>query len=166
MAVRHADTTATPDEAATGRAMAPELSHLLPALWRGLTVATRASAGLPALESQVSILRTLVEVGALTPAQLADALHLARPTISNSIRDLAAQGLVEKVPSSTDGRSVVVVPTDRGRQVLVSFRTGRLDVLENAIDHLSAADRHALAAALPTLDRLLAHLEAVAVTPA
>ena len=110
----------------------------------------------------MSILRTLVEVGALAPAQLADALHLARPTISNSIRDLAAQGLVEKVPSSTDGRSILVVPTDRGRGVLDAFRRGRLDVLEGAIDHLTGPDRQTLAAALAALDRLLEQLESMA----
>jgi DNA-binding MarR family transcriptional regulator len=80
-------------------AQAPEvqqLSHLLPALWRGLTRATPAFQDMPVLESQVQILRKLVAAGSMTPAQLADELYLARSTISNLLREMVADGMVER----------------------------------------------------------------------
>src|SRR5438309_1810880 len=81
-----------------------QLSHLLPALWKALTRATRGSEQLPAIESQVSILRRLVDAGPMAPAQLADELYLARPTISNLLRGLEADGLVDRSPALHDGR--------------------------------------------------------------
>ncbi len=139
-----------------------QLSHLLPALWKALTRATRGSEHMPAIESQVSILRKLVDVGPMAPAQLAEELYLARPTISNLLRGLEADGLVDRAPSQHDGRSVVVTATPHGRDVLVRFRRGRAEVLAEAIAELDTDDRERLLAALSPLDRLLERLEAVA----
>lgn len=146
----------------TARRTDEQLSHLLPALWKGLTRATRGSERMPALESQVSILRKIVDVGPLPPAQLADELYLARPTISNLLRDLEASGLVVRQPSATDGRSVIVSATEYGRTVLQQFRVGRLGVLAQAIDALDEQDRRVLEQSLPTLERLLDRLDAIA----
>lgn len=138
---------------------AEQFAHLLPALWRGVYRATRSSADMPALESQTQILRKLVAVGALSPAQLAEELRLARPTISNLVRGLVADGLVERTPSESDGRSVLLDATARGREVLLGFREGRAEVLAEALNDLRAADRRRLYAALPSLDRLLEKLD-------
>jgi DNA-binding MarR family transcriptional regulator len=144
------------------RATHEHLSHLLPALWKALTRATRDSERMPALESQVSILRKIVDVGPMPPAQLADELYLARPTISNLLRDLEGDGLVTRQPSDTDRRSVLVVPTDYGRTVLKRFRLGRLEVLEEALAALGEHDRLVMEQSLPTLEHLLERLDAIA----
>ena len=132
------------------------LAGLVQGLGRALVRAARLAEELPALpESQVAVLRRLGRAGGLTPAQLAADLHLARPTISNVVRDLGAAGLVERRPAPADGRSVVLVPTAQAEGLLVAFRQGRADVMARALAAAPAGDRERLAAALPALERLL-----------
>jgi len=139
-----------------------ELARLLPALWRAVVRATRSAERLPALpESQVSALRKLAARGPLSPAQLAVELDLARPTISNLVRELTADGLIERRPSDTDGRSVLLVPTARARNVLEAFRRGRSEVMARALAGIPADDRERLVAALPSCRRLLERLQAM-----
>lgn len=136
-----------------------ELSHLMPALWRTLLRATRGSDRMPALESQVSILRRLSAAGRLSPAQLAEELHLARPTISNLLRGLVSEGIVQRERSPSDGRSVSLTLTDRGRGILETFRRGRAETLAEALDAIPAGDRELIIAALPAFEVLLHRLE-------
>jgi DNA-binding MarR family transcriptional regulator len=151
-----AEMTAT---ASVGADDVQELSHLMPALWRTLIRATKGSDRLPALESQVSILRRLVASGPMSPAQLADDLHLARSTISNLIKGLAADGIVAREPSATDGRSVWLVPTEKGREILEAFRRGRAEVLAEALAELPMADRQTINDSLASFEVLLHQLE-------
>jgi DNA-binding MarR family transcriptional regulator len=137
-----------------------QLAHLLPALWRGVYDATKGSEDMPALESQVQILRKLVASGELSSARLAEELRLARPTVSNSLRGLVADGLVQRERSTADGRSVLLQATTRGQDVLYAFRQGRADVLAEVLAELPADDQSRLLAALPSLDLLLERLEA------
>jgi DNA-binding MarR family transcriptional regulator len=136
-----------------------ELSHLMPALWRTLMRATRSSQRLPVVESQVSILRKLVAVGPMASARLAEELHLARPTVSNLIKDMEAAGIVERGPSETDGRSVMVFATAEGRERLQAFRRGRAEVLREAMSELGRRDRQRIVDVLPALEALLRELE-------
>jgi len=115
---------------------------------------------MPALESQVQILRKLVASGELSSARLAEELRLARPTVSNSLRGLVADGLVQRERSTADGRSVLLQATTRGQDVLYAFRQGRADVLAEVLAELPADDQSRLLAALPSLDLLLERLEA------
>jgi DNA-binding MarR family transcriptional regulator len=101
------------------------------------------------------VLRRLSHTGGRTPAQLADDLHLARPTISNVVRDLTADGLVERRPAPADGRSVVLVPTARAEAQLRAFRRGRSEVMAGALATLSAEEIAYLKAAMPALTKLL-----------
>lgn len=137
------------------------LVGLVQGLGRALVQATRSESRLPALpESQVAVLRRLSRSGGRTPAQLADDLHLARPTISNLVRDLTADGLVERHPAPADGRSVTLVPTERAEQMLTAFRQGRSEVMARALATLGDDDRARLTDALPALAQLLAAVRA------
>lgn len=143
-----------------------ELARLMPLLRRAMVRATRAAEGLPTLpEAQVAVLRTLLATGPLSPAQLAVELHLARPTVSNLLRDLTAEGLIERRPSTVDKRSVLLVLTARAQEVLETFTRGSGEVLGRAIADLPPADRKRVVAALPSLNRLLEHLQAMAEVP-
>ncbi len=138
-----------------------ELSHLMPALWRTLVRATRFEDEMPALESQVTILRRLVSRGEMPPAQLAQELRLARPTISNLIKGLVADGIIERRPSESDGRSVLLAATPRGRRVIETFRRGRLDVLTDALATIPETDRAVIVGSLESYEVLLHRLEAM-----
>jgi DNA-binding MarR family transcriptional regulator len=132
----------------------------MPALWRTLMRATNTSDQMPALESQVAVLRKLDATERISPAQMADELHLARSTVSNLIKSLVADGIIERERSITDGRSVWLKSTERGRNILDAFRRGRADALAQALDAIPAGDRDRIIDALPSLVVLLHQLEA------
>ena len=86
------------------------------AVSRATVAATRATQGLPALpEAQVAVLRTLRSSPSMTPAELAERLGLARPTVSNLLRDLEAAGHVTRARSEVDRRSVILTITEQAR---------------------------------------------------
>lgn len=106
----------------------------------------------------MAVLHVLRDSPALTPAELAQRLDLARPTISNLLRDLEAAGYLRREPSESDRRSIIVTLTDRSREVQDAFRRGRVEVVSAAWAGLDADDRAALLAATPALRRLAALL--------
>ena len=133
---------------------------------RATVAATRTRQGLPALpEAQVAVLRTLRSHPSLTPAELAQQLGLARPTISNLLRDLEAAGHVVRSQSEVDRRSVTLTITGQARDVQDSFHRGRVEVVEGAWASLDEADRDVLVAATPALHRLADLLAHHAPTP-
>ncbi|GHF32861.1 DNA-binding MarR family transcriptional regulator [Amycolatopsis bartoniae] len=140
-----------------------QLLRLMAPMRRAIIRATRVAEGLPTLpEAKVAVLRTLVRTGPLPPAQLALELHLARPTVSNLVRDMVGEGLLERRPSDLDKRSVLLVPTARARRVLDKFTRGRKEVVSRALAEIPARDRARVLNALPSLHRLLVRLEAMA----
>ena len=131
------------------------LADAVRAVNRATVAATRAQQGLPALpEAQVAVLHTLRAHPSVTPAELAQRLDLARPTVSNLLRDLEAAGLVARERSASDRRSVLLTITERARQVQDAFHRGRAEVLSSAWAELDQGDRSALTAATPALRRL------------
>ena len=69
--------------------------------------------------SDVRVLAQLCNVpGMHTPAQLALQLNVSRAMISAVITRMVADGLVVRVPSPDDGRSVCVMPTKLGRKTM------------------------------------------------
>lgn len=140
------------------------LMRLLPPLRRAIVQAVRAAEGLPDLpEAQVLMLRTLETSGPVTPGQLADELHLARPTVSNLVRELVNNGLLDRNPSEQDGRSVLLELTDHARDLLEAFNRGREEVLAKALRSIPDGDRENLAAAVPSLALLLKQLQRMGV---
>ncbi|HYI57034.1 MAG TPA: MarR family transcriptional regulator [Microlunatus sp.] len=122
---------------------------------RATVSATRAAKGLPTLpEAQVSVLRTLRASPALTPAELAQRLDLARPTVSNLLRDLDTAGYLVRKPSEVDRRSITLTITEQARDVQDAFQRGRVEVVTAAWAALTDSDRAALIAATPALRRL------------
>ena len=122
---------------------------------RATVAATRATQGLPALpEAQVAALHTLRASPSMTPAELAERLGLARPTVSNLLRDLEAAGHVTRARSEVDRRSVILTITEQARSVQDAFHRGRGEVVTSAWAALDESDRVALAAATPSLRRL------------
>ncbi|MBP2329410.1 DNA-binding MarR family transcriptional regulator [Kibdelosporangium banguiense] len=144
-------------------ALGDHLIQVMDLLRRSLIRAARSAGGLSALtEAHATLLRVLIVGGPLSPAQVAAKLRLARPTVSNLVRELTAGGLIERQPSAVDGRSVLLAPTQRARTQLDTFSRGRSMVLACALGEIAADDRDRLAAALPSLSRLLERLETVA----
>lgn len=138
---------------------AEQLAHLVPAVWRTIRRASRSERQLPASEAQVTILRLAVEHGGVTPAQLADVLHVARPTVSNLLKGLIQDGLVERLMHKNDARQVTIAPTERGRSILQTFRQERTRVLRQALEDVADGPTVDAAALVTDLRVLLSRLE-------
>jgi DNA-binding MarR family transcriptional regulator len=139
-----------------------QLAHLIPALWRTMRRATRTATQLPANESQVTILRMLVLTGDRSPSELADQLHIARPTLSNLLKDLVRTNLVARHAAEGDNRSFVLSATPAGREVLETFRRDRAEALRSALARLPAEEQERVRLGVPALRHLQRELEVVA----
>lgn len=118
--------------------------------------ATFASFGLD--RGEFDIVSTLRRAGApfrLTPTELYTSLMIASGSLSHRLARLERAGLVRRVPSDTDGRSLAVELTESGRaKVEAAFRA---DMASEAtfLNHLSPEEREALAALLRKLNRAI-----------
>lgn len=73
---------------------------------------------MPIRASQFAVLNIMCTVpGPHVPAVLADRLHVSKAMISSHIAALMRCGLIVRVPSPEDGRSVYVMPSKRGRDL-------------------------------------------------
>lgn len=80
-------------------------------------VTTQLSNVLPASlnKSQFGVLNHMVRLGRLeSPAQLASAFQVKRPTMTNTLQKLEAKGFVEIQPNESDGRGKIVKITQQG----------------------------------------------------
>ena len=141
---------------------AVQLAHLIPALWRTMRRASRTATRLPANESQVLILRLLVSQGAMSPSRLAEELGIARPTVSNLLRDMVRTGLVARTTAVDDHRSIVISATSDGQDILETFRRDRAEALRAAIELIPLEDQEQLKLGVGALRHLQRQLEAVA----
>ena len=102
-----------------------------------------------------STLATLERQGPSRVTELAEAQSVTQPAMTGLVGRLVAQELVERSPDPDDRRGVLVALTGAGRALLTARRRERADALAVLLDDLDAADRAALAAALPALTRLV-----------
>ncbi|MFC3438360.1 MarR family winged helix-turn-helix transcriptional regulator [Nocardia seriolae] len=137
-------------------AVGPQLAVLLGPLRRVVLRRTRAAADLPELpEAQIELLRLLVATGGIAPREAAELLRVAPSTVSNLVRALTQADLVERRPSDTDGRAVLLTASAEARARLDRYDRASAIVLSDAVAQLAPADRRALERALPALSRLL-----------
>ena len=101
-------------------------------------------------------LATLERSGPCRLTALADREAVTQPAMTQLVARLQAAGLVTRAADPGDGRVVRVEITDAGRAVLAQRRAVRAERLAAMLHELSAAERAALTAALPAMDRLTA----------
>ena len=66
-------------------------------------------------KAQFGVLNHMVRLGKMeSPAELASAFQVARPSMTNTVQKLLAKGLVEVMPHPNDGRSKIVQITKAG----------------------------------------------------
>ncbi|MBX7554836.1 MarR family transcriptional regulator [Streptomyces sp. tea 10] len=108
--------------------------------------------------SQSSLLKRVRSAGPSTPADLARA-ELVRPqSVLATLKPLVEASLVERYPHPTDGRQILIVLSERGRNLLAERDTTRSDVLALMIaERLNPAEQRTVAEAATLLRRLGDH---------
>lgn len=101
-----------------------------------------------------STLRRLEHLGARRLTDLAAAEGVTQPAMTQLVSRLEREGLLSRGGDPADGRVVVVSISAAGRAVVRKRRAARVRALSAVLRELPPADRAALAAAAPALDRL------------
>jgi DNA-binding MarR family transcriptional regulator len=138
---------ATPTAAS---ALAEETERVLARLLVGVF---RADAG-ELSRTAASVLARVRDEGPQRVGDLAHSESVAQPSMTTLVARLVGAGLVTRDPDPDDARAVRVALTDAGRDALARRSARRTAAMEARLQHLSPAERKALAAALPVLERL------------
>jgi DNA-binding MarR family transcriptional regulator len=134
---------------------APQLAALLPDSINRLNRRLRRARPVGDLTvTQLSALTSLELGGALTPRELADAERVQPPTMTKIVSKLEERGLVQRSPHPTDGRQVILAPTETGRALLAEHRRARHAWLAKRLAELTADERETLRRAAEIIDRI------------
>lgn len=106
----------------------------------------------------VSVLARLTADGPASPGSLAGLERVRPQAMATTVTGLERRGLVRRTPDVVDRRRSIVAVTDEGRQVLEARRSASVRRLAAVLDDFTPEERHALAAALPLLDRVAERL--------
>ena len=105
-------------------------------------------------DTQFAALAALERHGAMTPGELAEHEKVQPPSMTRVMAVLEERALVMRAPHPTDRRQVRLTVTDSGREMVQQSRRLREAWLAVRLRELSPADRAALRAAAPILEKL------------
>lgn len=108
--------------------------------------------------AQLSTLKMLLDDG-VRVGEIARNLGVRVPSATEQIIKLEKAGLARREPDPKDSRAVRVVLTADGRTAVGAANKSRNAVMAGILSSLSDADRAALAAALPVIDKINATLQ-------
>jgi DNA-binding MarR family transcriptional regulator len=106
--------------------------------------------------SQISALSTIQRHGPLRVGDLARREQISKSSVTRLVARLEETDYLERRVDPDDGRSFVVVITAHGHDLLAASRERANEFLARQVGRLSEDDRHAIFAALPSLERLVA----------
>jgi DNA-binding MarR family transcriptional regulator len=105
--------------------------------------------------SQLNTLARLVTEGPATTTELAQAEHVRRQSMAETITALRADGLVDAEPDPADGRKTLIYATARGRSLAATFPAAREAWLSTVIAGLlDPAEQQTLLKAAAIMNRL------------
>lgn len=90
---------------------------------------------------QAGCLLALSRAGGMSQSELADALHVSRPTVTVMLQKLEAAGAVERRTDEHDQRVTRLYLTQRGVELAERMRAVHAEVINNTIGRLSETDR-------------------------
>ena len=110
---------------------------------------------LPVTWSHLTVLHRIVEQGPVTATELAQAEHVRRQSMAETLAGLRTGGLITDDRDPNDGRKVLVSATAAGRALVERSAATRKAWLSKAISGmLGAEERRVLLSAAEIMDRL------------
>lgn len=104
---------------------------------------------------RLSALSVVVFAGPLSLAELAAAEQVKPPTMSRIVDALVERGLVTREAKPGDRRSVRIMATAEGSQLLDTGRERRVQALIARLDRLADSERRALGRGIEILERVV-----------
>ena len=108
--------------------------------------------------AQLSTLKMLL-VDGVRVGEIARNLGVRVPSATEQIIKLERAGLARREADPDDSRAVRVVLTPEGRNAVESANRRRNEVMAGILESLTDDDRHALAAALPVIEKINSTLQ-------
>jgi DNA-binding MarR family transcriptional regulator len=105
-------------------------------------------------DSQTSTLAFLVREGSGTIGRLSEHERVKPPSMNRTVNHLEHAGYVERTADDSDGRKVVVVPTEAGIELVTETRRRRDAWLQQRLRTLTAEQRGTLAEAAAIMREL------------
>ena len=106
--------------------------------------------------TQLLMLVHLIQSGPRRIGELAAWIPCSQPTATTVANALAADGLVDRVRDTSDGRAIQLRITDAGRAVVQDVVRGQAERLDERLAALTAAERAQVLAAVPVLRKMAA----------
>lgn len=113
-------------------------------------IASESEAGLHT--SQLSALHFIFYEPGITQTQLASRLKITTTAVSNAIRDMAVQELVERRPSPDDARSMQLFLAPKGQGIVEDIINKSTQVLVDLLSPLSVEEQQMF---IETLEKIL-----------
>jgi len=105
--------------------------------------------------TSTAALATIDRHGPLTPSELAKLERVQRPTVTRTLGCLDREGLIERTPDPSDGRSALVSVNASGRERLRRLRGRKNAYLAKRMREMSEADVATLERAAEILEGML-----------
>ena len=115
----------------------------------------RKRAALHLTPSQISALTTVERRGPLRVGELARLEQVGKSTITRLVSTLETAGYLRRWVDPADGRGFLVALTDQAADALQAAASRQHAYLTRQLEALDEADRDALFAALPAIEKLL-----------
>jgi DNA-binding MarR family transcriptional regulator len=110
---------------------------------------------MPISHARASALSVLVFAGPRSLGELAEAERVTPPTMSRLVAAMEQEGLVRRRPHASDGRSVRLEATAKGRRILERGRERRLALLGSLLAGASEREVAAVREAAEVVERAL-----------
>jgi DNA-binding MarR family transcriptional regulator len=105
--------------------------------------------------SQLTTLARIIAEGPTTTSALAQAEHVRRQSMAETIAALRADGLVTAEPDPADGRKTLITATEKGQQLSATIPAAREAWLSSTIGTLlDPADQQVLLKAAAIIERI------------
>jgi len=108
-------------------------------LHRRLLMATFAEENMH--PAQAGCLQALAHRDGMSQSDLAEMLHVSRPTVTTMLQRMESAGVIERRPDESDSRVTRVYLTDAGRALAGRMHAGFVDMLNVSMGTMSDADR-------------------------